>query len=199
MKKSIILILFLLLMGCSSTEQSILNFSLGTPQEIICQEDDLPGFYALIDDLSGDRPNEQLTISIDDPSASISYIEETGRLEGWENRFMLLEPTQTLPGFVLCQTVLFSSPDGARAALDWQGDPLIQITEVDRQIGDEMILTQASFDAPDGSRWIDHRVEFSYRNLIGAISTYTPEGIANPDFALDIAEILYQRMQNQAP
>jgi len=200
MRKFVLIVLLsLALTSCQAIDQSEPEVFSGSPEELICQDADMPGSYLLIDDLSGARPNEDLTIDIDNPDASVRYIEATGRLEGWENRFMLIEPTQNLPGFVLCQVVVFTSPEGAQAALDWQDDAEYQVLESDRQIGDEMVLTQASFDAPDGSPWIDHRIEFTYLNLLGAISTYAPEDLANPDYALDLAEVLYERMLDHTP
>ena len=197
MKKRIVLFLSALfslaLSSCSQTSEPLYN---GSPEALICQEADLPGEYILLEDLSGARPNEDLSIDMDDPDASTRYIEATGRLEGWENRFMLTEPTQTLPGYVLCQVVTFASAEGASEALLWPSSEQREVIETERQLGEAMSVTQRPFEAPDGSPWMDYRVEFTYHNLLGAVSTYAPESIATPDDALDIAETLFQRFQD---
>jgi hypothetical protein len=194
----IILLISFLLSGCSSEAVDERLF-MGSPETLICQEEDLPGFYFLIEDLSGPRPNNELVINPDEPSASDQYIALTGRISGWEHRFMLGEFSQTLPGFILCQVVLYESIDGANHALHWPHDEAREIIESERQIGDEMLLTVMAFDAPDGSPWIDHRVEFTHLNLLGAASSYTPVDLASPDYVLDLAEVLYQRMLDATP
>lgn len=197
MKKRIALLfsaLFsLALSSCSQTSAPMYN---GSAEALICQEADLPGEYLLLEDLSGARPNEELTIDPENPQESEQYIEATGRLEGWENRFMLTEPTQTLPGYVLCQVVKFTSAEGANEALLWPSSEQREVIETERQLGEGLIVTQSLFEAPDGSLWMDYRVEFTYQNLLGAVSTYAPQSIATPDYALDIAEILFQRFQH---
>lgn len=192
-----ILILTLLLISCTASGSS--GPYTGSPEVVICFEDDLPGEYMLLEDISGARPNNELVIDIDKPEATDQYIELTGRVSGWEHRFMLVEFSQTLPGFILCQVVVFESNEGANQALKWPHVETRDIIDIDRQIGDEMVLTKITFEAPDGSPWIDHRVEFTYQNLLGATSTYAPKDLANPEFALDLAEVLYQRMLEQTP
>lgn len=103
---------------------------------------------------------------------------------------MLVVPTQTLPGFVLCEVVKFGSSEGANTALNWPVNETREVLEVERQLGDAMTFTKISFKAPDDSTWIDYRVEFTYRNLLGAVSTYAPENIASQDYVLEIAETL---------
>ncbi len=191
MNKRIVLFLSALfslaLSSCSQTSEPLYN---GSPEALICQEADLPGEYILLEDLSGARPNEELSIDTENPAESEQYIEATGRLEGWENRFMLVVPTQTLPGFVLCEVVKFGSSEGANTALNWPVNETREVLEVERQLGDAMTFTKISFKAPDDSTWIDYRVEFTYRNLLGAVSTYAPENIASQDYVLEIAETL---------
>lgn len=197
MKKRIVLFLSALfslaLSSCSQTSEPLYN---GSPETLICQEADLPGDYILLEDLSGARPNEELAIDTENLAESEQYIEATGRLEGWENRFMLIEPTQTLPGFVLCQVVKFGSSEGANTAFNWPVNETREVLEVERQLGDAMTFTKISFKAPDDSTWIDYRVEFTYKNLLGAVSTYAPENIASQDYVLEIAETLMNNFTN---
>jgi len=196
MKRLILLIILTILLG-SCSEANNLNQELykGAPEELMLKPEDLPGEYSLMEDISGDRPNESLTMNSEDPKALDQYLQQTGRIAGWENRYMLMEPTQTLPGFILNQVVVYESIKGTLTALDW---PLVQVretVETNRKIGDAMTLTMMPFNAPDNSAWIDYRVEFTYKNLLGAVSTYAPEGVASPDYALDLAERLLQGFQ----
>ena len=191
-----ILLLFFLtfsLYSCNPTNFDEVLFE-GSPEALICQAEELPGQYFLIEDLSGPRPNEDLIININEPSATNQYLNLTGRISGWEHRYMLGEPTRTLPGFFLCQVVVFESINGANKALHWPTDEGRTIIQNDRNIGDDIILSADLFDAPDGTPWMDYRVEFTLRNLLITISTYSPENIANPDYALDLAEVLHQRL-----
>lgn len=192
----LILCLSLILVGCSSAVPTHV-FPSDAPQLFICQEDDLPGSYILIEDLSGAKPNENLIINSEYPEESERYIQATERLEGWEHRFVLGEMNLALPGFFLCQVVVYESNDGANQALEWPHVETREIIESDRSIGDEMTLTVLRFDAPDGSPWIDHRVEFVYHNILGAVSTYAPLDVANQEFSLDLAEILFLRMSDE--
>ena len=195
----IILIFMLTLTACNSAYPTDMTFKKGVPQSLNCQAADMPGMYLMVEDLSGARPNKSLTINVNDPKESGRYIKSTGRVEGWENRFMLTEPTETLPGFVLCQVVLFKSPQGAQEALFWNNPNGMEVIQTDRQIGDEMLFTQAAFNAPDGSPWTDIRIEFTFHNLLGAVSTYVPENVADADYALDLAELMHQRMLENTP
>lgn len=197
--KRLILILSItfLLCSCSNAKQRDPQLYEGAPQELLLQPDALPGSYLLMENLSGERPNEELTMEIDTPEALDQYLERTGRITGWENRFMLIETTHSLPGFIMNQVVIYKSPDGAQAALNWPVAQSRQNIESERHIGDAMTFTMMPFDAPDDSSWIDYRIEFTYENILGAISTYAPEDVATPDYALDLAEILYQHFQAQ--
>jgi hypothetical protein len=188
----LILLMILMLTSCSSPD--MYN---GSPQDLMLELDDLPGVYTLMEDLSGDRPNEGLTMNSESPEAREIYVQRTGRVTGWENRFMLMEFTQTLPGFILNQVVVYESSNGAQTALGWPSAQVRETLEVDQEIGDTMIMTMMPFNAPDESPWIDYRVEFTYKNLLGAVSTYAPENVATPDFAIDLAKILYQSFQDQ--
>jgi len=199
MKNLFILLIFTLLLTSCTASGGSNGLYFGSPDVLMCLEEDLPGEYLLLDDLSGARPNNELVIDIDQPEATDQYIELTGRLSGWEHRFMLIEMTETLPGFILCQVVVFESTEGAQNALQWPHAEARRVIETDRQIGDEIILTEMAFDAPDGNPWIDYRVEFTHQNLLGATSTYAPANIASPEFALDLAEVIYQRMLEIAP
>jgi hypothetical protein len=195
MVNRILLLLFLAfsLYSCNPTNFDEVLFE-GSPEAFICQAQELPGIYFLIDDLSGPRPNEDLVININEPAATEQYLNLTGRISGWEYRYMLGEPTKSLPGFFLCQVVTFESIDGANQALHWPTDEGRTIIQNSRNIGDDTILTADLFDAPDGSPWMDYRVEFTFRNLLITISTYSPEDIADPDYALDLAETIQQRL-----
>lgn len=199
MKNLFILLIFTLLLTSCTASGGSNGLYTGSPDVLMCLEQDLPGEYLLLDDLSGPRPNNELVLDIDQPEATDQYIELTGRLSGWEHRFVLTEFTQVLPGFILCQVVVFDSIDGANQALQWPHVEEREIIESDHQIGDEVILTAINFDAPDGSPWIDYRVEFTHQNLLGATSTYAPADTASPEFALDLAEVIYQRMLEIAP
>mgnify|MGYP001134844476 CR=1 FL=1 len=197
MKSKIILIICVfLLASCSSPEEPTVELFSGSPEELVCQEEDLPGTYLLIEDLSGERPNEELSLNNENPEDSEKYIQATERLSGWENRFMLLETTDTLPGFVLCQVVKFGSSEGASTALNWPVNENREVLEAEGQLGDAMTFTKISFKAPDESTWIDYRVEFTYKNMLGAVSTYAPENIATQEFALEIAETLMNKFSN---
>ena len=195
MRKTLLFLIILLITGCNAFGTAEGVYKKGSPQTLICKEDEMPGKYLLMEEFSGARPNKNLTMDINDPEESTRYINATGRLEGWEHRFMLIEPTQSLPGFVLCQVVLFKSSQGASEALWWNITDTQETLDVEQEIGDEIILTETSFKTPDGSPWIEYRVEFTFHNLLGAVSTYMPEEIAEPDYALNLAENLYHRFQ----
>jgi hypothetical protein len=197
MRRLILFVLLTLLFtSCNSANQSVQGLYEGDPQDLLLNPEDLPGAYTLMEDLSGNRPNENLMMNSDDPEARDQYLERTKRIAGWENRFMLMEPTQTLPGFILNQVIVYESIDGAQTALTWPMVQTRETVETERVIGDSMILTMMLFNAPDNSVWIDYRVEFVYKNLLGAVSTYAPEAFADLDYTLDLAELLLQRFQD---
>jgi hypothetical protein len=193
----IIILLTILLSSCSTASDPDQGLYEGAPQNLLLQSKDLPGAYVLMEELSGERPNEGLKMDSEDPQALEQYLDRTGRITGWENHFMLIEPTQTLPGFILNQAVVYESAVGAQNALNWPSVQIRETVETDRVIGDAMTLTMMPFKAPDDSDWIDYRVEFTYKNLLGVIITYAPEAIATPDYALDLAEVLLQNFNKQ--
>ena len=197
MKNNALYLIFLslILISCSASNGAERLFT-GNPEQLVCQEADLPGSYILIENESGARPNEALIINKDQPAATNQYITTTGRISGWEHRFILIEPTRTLPGFILCQVVIFETLEGANQALRWPTEEARNIEVTDRSIGDDLIMTVVEFSAPDGSPWKDYRIEFSYQNLLASVSTFSPKEIANPDYALDLADILHQRMSD---
>ena len=196
MRRLIILILLvLLLVSCSETNTPDQKLFEGSPQELLLTPEELPGTYSLLQDLSGERPNESLTMDSEDPEARDQYLEQTGRIAGWEDRYMVMEFTQDLPGFILNQVVVYESIEGAQAALIWPSVQTREPMETDRTIGDAMTLTMMPFNAPDDSAWIDYRVEFTYKNLLGAVSTYAPEEVATPDYVLQLAENLLENFQ----
>jgi hypothetical protein len=176
--------LALIVTGCSASGQ----LYTGLPEPLTCIEADLPGEYSLLEDMSGNRTNEGLISNSGDPAGISEYIEATGRTDGWEKRFMLGELTTDLPGFILCEAVTFESTEGAGTALHWADTLGYQAVETDRQIGDELLVSMLEFPAPDGSTWLDYRVEFTYHNILGAVHTYTPTEVASLDYALDLAE-----------
>jgi hypothetical protein len=196
MRRSIILILLIVLLsGCSRANNPDQELYEGTPQELLLHPEDLPGAYILMEDLSGDKPNEGLMMNTEDFEARDQYLERTGRITGWENHFMLMEPTKTLPGFILNQVVVYESIEGAQTALNWPEVEVRETIETDHQIGDVMTLTMLSFNAPDDSAWIDYRVEFTYKNLLGSVSTYAPEEVSTPDYVLVLADNLLENFQ----
>jgi len=196
MRRLIILILLvLLLVSCSETNTPDQKLFEGSPQELLLTPEELPGTYSLLQDLSGERPNESLTMDSEDPEARDQYLEQTGRIAGWEDRYMVMEFTQDLPGFILNQVVVYESIEGAQTALNWPSVQTREPMEIDRTIGDATTLTMMPFNAPDDSAWIDYRVEFTFRNLLGAVSTYAPEEVATPDYVLQLAENLLENFQ----
>ena len=176
--------------SCSSP-----NLYEGSPEDLALLVEDMPGEYMIIKDLSGEKPNDSLTLNSEDPEAREQYLDATNRIDGWENRFVLIEMTQELPGFILNQVVTYETIEGARIALEWPTTENREFIDSDRKIGDMMILSQTPFTAPDESTWMDYRVEFVHKNVLGAISTYAPEDIATPDYALDLAERLLENFQ----
>ena len=200
MKKLLIILFFLTLsLGSCSPSPGGERLYKGNLELLGCQPEDLPGSYILMENLSGLRPNDELIINVEQPAATNQYITTTGRISGWAHRYILIEPTRTLPGFFLCQVVMFETIEGANRALHWPSEEVRITEQTDRSIGDELILTGSAFAAPDGSPWMDYRVEFSYQNLLASVSTYAPNDIANPDYALDQAEVIYQRMLDAIP
>jgi len=189
------LLLTVILAGCTLTNPFD-KFYTGSAENLICQQEDLPGIYVLMEEISGARPNQELNIDSSDPAATTQYIQATGRLDGWENRFMLAESSTELPGFILCDVVTFESSEGAKQALHWPYAQERQAYETDRQIGDDQTVTWTEFSNPDGDLWHDYRVEFTYHNLLGVVNTYAPANIATADYALDIAEKMLSRFEN---
>ena len=194
------LLLTFILAGCTLTNPFD-KFYTGSAENLICQQEDLPGIYVLMEEISGARPNQELNIDSTDPDGTTQYIQATGRLDGWEDRFMLAESSAELPGFILCQVVTFESSEGAKQALHWPYAQERQVYETDRQIGDDLAVTWVEFTSPNNELWRDYRVEFIYHNLLGVVNTYAPANIATADYALDIAEKMLSRFENppQAP
>jgi len=186
------LLLTFILAGCTAANQVYT----GSPETLICREEDLPGSYVLMEELSGTRPNQGLIADSTDPDGTTQYVEATGRLDGWENRFMLAKLAPELPGFILCQVVTFGSSEGAKQALHWSYAQERQAYETDRQIGDDRVVTWMEFTAPNDSLWHDYRVEFTWHNLLGVVNIYTPTNIATADYALEIAEKMLSRFKN---
>jgi len=189
------LLLTVILAGCTLTNPFNQGYT-GSPENLTCLEEDLPGIYLLMEEISGARPNQGLNIDSSDPAATTQYIQATGRLDGWENRFMLAEATTELPGFILCQVVTFESSTGAKQALYWPYTQERQPYETDRQIGDDQTVTWVEFTNPSNDLWRDYRVEFIYHNLLGVVNTYAPANIATADYALEIAEKMLSRFEN---
>jgi hypothetical protein len=189
----LILLMILMLTSCSSPD--MYN---GSPQDLMLEAEDMPGDYIIIEDLSGQKPNSDLIMDSDEPEARDQYLEATGRIDGWEHRFVLVETTQELPGFILNQVVTYETIEGARIALAWPATENREVVDMDRKIGDMMIFSQTTFTAPDESIWMDYRVEFVHNNILGAISTYAPEDIATPVFALDLADRLLENFQTNS-
>lgn len=190
------LLLTVILAGCTLANPFAKQVYTGSPENLICQEEDLPGSYVLLEELSGARPNQGLSVDSSDPDATTKYIQDTGRLDGWENRFVMAEPSTELPGFILCQVIMFESSEGAGQALHWPYPQERQPYETDRQIGDDLVVTWVEFTSPNNDLWHDYRVEFTYHNLLGVVNTYAPANIATADYALEIAEKMLSRFEN---
>jgi hypothetical protein len=181
------LLLAAALVGCTFTNPFASQTYTGPTENIVCQDADLPGSYALVQALSGARPNQKLITDSTDAAGITQYIDTTGRLDGWENRYILAEPSTQLPGFILCEAVTFKTSDGAKQALHWP-DTQSQPYETDRKIGDDLVVTWVEFNNPDNAVWRDYQVQFTYHNLLGVVHTDAPADIATADYALDIAE-----------
>lgn len=195
------LLLCVILAGCTLANPFAKQVYTGSTENLICREEDLPGSYVPIEELSGARSNQGLITDSTDPDGTTQYIQTTGRLDGWESRFMMAEPSTELPGFILCQVVTFESSTGAKQALHWPYAQERQVYETDRQIGDDQTVTWVEFTSPSNDLWHDYRVEFIYHNLLGVVNTYAPANIATADYALEIAEKMLSRFENppQAP
>jgi hypothetical protein len=186
-----------MLSSCSNINPSSEEIFKGSPQELLLEISDLPGDYLLMEELSGEKPNQDLTMETDNPDALNAYLERTGRISGWENRYLLIEPTRTLPGFIINQIVVFNSIEGAQTALNWPTAETRQLVEIEPQIGEKMLVTMMPFTTPNGSNWIDYRVEFTYQNLMVTITTYAPEAIATPEYALELAIHLVDNFESR--
>jgi len=196
-KVIIFLCVTIMMCGCSTVDQSSQEIYDGPPQDLLLDLTDLPGDYLLMEELSGERPNQDLTMESDNPDALNAYLERTGRISGWENRYLLIQPTKTLPGFIINKIVVFKSIEGAQAALNWPTAETRQLVEIEPQIGDKILVTMVPFNSPNGSTWIDYRVEFTYQNLMVTITTYAPEAIATPQYALDLAIHLVDNFESR--
>ena len=189
------LLLIFFIAGCTSTSPGTGQTDSGSPKDLVCQDKDLPGSYALAGDLSGSRTNQGLIKDSSDTVGIQKYIEATGRLDGWENRFTISEPSTVLPGFILCEVVTFKTSAGASQALHWPDAQSTPVT-TDRKIGDDQVVTWVEFNNPDNTVWRDYRVEFTYNNMLGVVHTYAPANIVTANYALDIAEKMLSRFKN---
>jgi len=190
------LLLTAFLVGCTFTNPFASQTYTGPTENIVCQQTDLPGSYAVVTALSGARSNQKLITDSTDTAGINQYIATTGRLDGWENRYILVEPSTQLPGFILCEAVTFKTSDGAKQALNWPDTPDWQMVQTDRKIGDQLLVKWVEFKSPDNASWHDYRVEFIYHNILGVVHTYAPADIATADYALNIAEKMLGYFKN---
>lgn len=178
----------------------------GSPQELLCQVEDLPGQpgdFVLREYGISQQSNDTLkSLALDIPGTN-NYLFETGRIDGWLSDFLSSERgNASRPDEVFCQVVLFKTADGASTALHWDlSNENVKFTplNVDQKVGQDIRVDTGAYTDQNGKTWDIYHVQFQHQNLLGNIQAYFAAGSDQQkaiDFTLSVAKNLLKRFES---
>jgi hypothetical protein len=150
------------------------------PQTFLCQEADLPaggGYLLPSESMMYENTNENLLVS--GSEGEQTYIEATGRLDGWAAQFKRQTNETSLPEQIYCSSVQYATMEGASLSVReyssaTRGLEGWEITSDVATIGDEsVVLRYRSSDPAEQRIWLV--IEFSYYNYVVDIGGLGPE------------------------
>jgi hypothetical protein len=129
------------------------------------------------------------------------YLQETGRLMGWETSFLRGADDIYSPEQLFCEVISFQSVEGARTALKKFNAVEVfhedgwKYEKSDVSLGDDTVVMKRVKQNTGGVEEVWYRIAFSYHNFLGVVTGYGfPEDI-KPEIVSNVAGIMLSKMQ----
>ncbi len=177
---------------------------LADPSQFQLKKDDLPwrGEYTIPgQDWSGPYTNDELIAAWDDPAMARQYLQESGRITGYETYFKLGNPASGLPKEVGCSLVQFNTAEGARMAItDYSftnrdtGEGWVTVG-VTLPLGDVNIAEYLEKMDEGGAMVYEYWVETAYRNMLVECVAWGTRTTVTPAFVEEITQKVLAKVQ----
>jgi hypothetical protein len=140
--------------------------------------------------------------SIPNKNVSSAYVEETGRVDGWEIYYTKISGDASAPQEIRGKVVLYQTDRGAQTSMNKYSDALVTdfvyLEEIQSsEIGDETraFRLQYQYGTKGGSDQVSYWIEFSYRNIVEVIQIDGAENEDQLELASSIARLVLARLQ----
>jgi hypothetical protein len=141
-------------------------------------------------------------ISLPNKDFSGAYVEETGRVDGWEVYYIKSAEAASAPQEIHGKVVLYKTNAGARLSITKYSDDLVSdfayLEEIQPPaIGDETraFLLQYQKKPIGSASQISYWIEFSYRNIVEVIRADGAENEVLPELVTKLARLVLARLQ----
>jgi len=178
---------------------------LADPSQFQLKKDDLPwrGEYTIPNsDWAGPYTNDELIAAWDDPALARKYLEESGRVTGYEVYFKRGNVNAQLPEEVGCSVVQYRSAESALMSLntynytsrDLEHDWVL--SEVILELGDASLAEYLDEMDSGGNITREYWVETTYRNYLVECMGWGPTANVSPAFVEDITQKVLAKVQS---
>jgi hypothetical protein len=175
------------------------------PAHLLVLQKDLAGFLLLNSDLPIDGQYRRFAYSpFSNPNKNVNsaYVEETGRMDGWEVYYTRSSNSASVPQEIHGMVVLYKENAGARKSINKYSDDLVTdfgyLEEILAPgIGDDTRAFILRYQKePRGSALqISYWIEFSYQNIVEVIRADGTENEVQPELIDNIARLVLARLQ----
>lgn len=180
----------------------------GSMDQFVLRPTDLPHEYKILP--GGEKPygNSVLLYDMGEVQAK-RYIVETGRVAGWVLELERVHKADIIPYTLFSQVELFENVEGAETAFSEAWLPVYQEDEENPRVvhwvedgcdfGDECLMYYyETLEAATELTRIQYEIAFRYENMTAWIMGRGLDIDMNPEYMLDAAEIVYQKIDSAA-
>jgi hypothetical protein len=175
------------------------------PPKLLDLQLHLSSFLVLSSDLPGSGQYHLFRynpFSIPNKNVSSAYVEDTGRMDGWEIYYTKESGDASAPQEIYGKVVLYQTAAGAQRSINKYSDDLVTdftyLEEIQAPaIGDETRAFRLRYqNGPDGSSdQVSYWIEFSYRNIVEVIRTDGTDTEVQPELVASIASLVLARLR----
>ena len=171
------------------------------PRKLLLEKNELPaeGRYFLPDAGHISPITNTEIVSAWTVAQGQAYLEETGRIDGWEVSYTRGNSDILLPERVYHNVVIYSKIEGAQIVVTKYQDRAITIgnyKEIDApQLGDVSRAFMYSETNSGGETRVNIQYAFSYRNIFHVVDLYGWDKEVSLEFAMSIANTLLESLQ----
>lgn len=140
--------------------------------------------------------------AIPNKGVSSAYVEDTGRMDGWEIYYLKSSKDAPAPQEFHGKVVIYKTNAGAQRSINKYSNDLVTdfgyLEEIQApEIGDETRAFLLRYQKkPDTSAsQISYWIEFSYRNIVEVIQVDGTEDEVQPELVINIARLVLARLQ----